>query len=220
MLVVPTHTGFCLLRTKKGRFSPPEVSPAGQRGSWRLGRLLVRAGERQLSFTLCFGPGWMKDKNSSTPSLSPSLSQFTAVKTYLKVGVDIPPAERRLSQSGLLWPHSSSDSSGRQNKADNLWISVTVTHRIHSRRPHIEQFWEKHNSWGCLSGLNSAQNAWKKDFRVIFFGGGAKCAECWKNQNVWARFLKFFFFNTVPRKTLLKHSSDTHLSVFLPTHSL
>ena len=55
------------------------------------------------------------------PPLYPP-AQFTAVKTYLKVGVDSPPAERWLSHTGLLWPSSHHD------RTDNFWISVTFSY--------------------------------------------------------------------------------------------
>lgn len=76
---------------------PPEVSPAREERKdpefWREQK------EREGSLSLCLAEWKIK---IAAPSLS-SLSQFTAVKTYLEVGVDIPPGERRLSQAGLLW---------------------------------------------------------------------------------------------------------------------
>lgn len=101
----------------------------GRKERSRRTRRLVEKWERGGSPSLS-GSGLAEWKIKIAAHLPPTptpLSQFTAVKTYLGVGADIPPGECRLSQTGLPRPGSS------HNRTDNSWISCHSVRWIHCR---------------------------------------------------------------------------------------
>lgn len=160
MLVVLTHTGLCLLlRSYGGLLRNKRVASVLQ-------KFLQQAREApDVSFAF-----WREQEREGG---SPSLSALALAEWKIKIAAPPPSCHPSLNLqlSKLIWRwgwtflllsvgcHSRACCG---SAADNLWISVTVTHWIHSRFPHIEQFWEKHNSSGCFNGLNSAQILGKK----------------------------------------------------------